>query len=144
MRRVGFLIVTLVAVGALVAAPALAEKTALRAVMAAEEEVPSPGPAGGKGTADVETDDEAGQLCYKLKYSGIGEPTGAHIHEGAKGTAGPVAVDLDIEKNGKAGCVPVDKAELVEIAEHPDEHYVNVHTADYPKGAIRGQLAPAS
>lgn len=144
MRRVGFLVVTLVVGGALVAAPALAEKTALRAVMTAEEVKPSPGPAGGKGTADVETDDQAGQLCYTLTYSGIGEPTGAHIHDGAKGETGDVDVDLDIKKNGPKGCVPVDKAKLADIAEDPAGHYVQVHTPEYPKGAIRGQLAPAS
>ena len=144
MRRAGFVLVPVLAVMALAAAPAGAQKTALRAAMTAEEEVPSPGPAGARGTALVEIDEAAGQLCYQLAYEGIGEPTAAHIHEGEAGVAGPVVVDLDIAKNGPEACVPVDPTELGHITGDPGGHYVNGHTADYPKGAIRGQLAPAS
>jgi CHRD domain-containing protein len=111
--------------------------------MTAEEEVPMAGPDGGRGTAEVVLDPDAGQLCYTLTYSGIGRPTAAHIHHGVKGKAGPVAVDFDYAKNGDQGCVPVDAAELAEIGAKPADHYVNVHTASYPNGAIRGQLGPA-
>lgn len=142
MRRPGLFVVPALAALALAVAPAaLAETTTLTAVMTAEEEVPEPGPAGAKGTAEITIDEAAGQLCYKLAYEGIPEPTAAHIHEGGAGTAGPVVVDLDIVKNGPEACVPADAGELGHIAGDPGGHYVNVHTADYPKGAMRGQLS---
>jgi hypothetical protein len=40
-----------------------------------------------------------------------------------------------------SGCTSVDRAEIKEIIQHPEEYYVNVHNADYPAGAVRGQLS---
>ena len=31
---------------------------------------------------------------------------------------------------------------VTDILANPDGYYVNVHNAEYPGGAIRGQLAP--
>jgi hypothetical protein len=143
MRRAGTLTVVLMLAAAVTAAPASATATKYRAAMTAEEEVPGPGPAGAKGTADVVFDDQAGTVCYELTYSGISKPTAAHIHQGAKGVAGPVVVDFDVTKNGDKGCVPVDASKAGDIQAYPGQYYVNVHTVDYPKGAMRGQLAPA-
>ncbi len=143
MRRAGSLAVAVSLAAAMSAAPVSAASTTYSAEMTAEEEVPEPGPAGGRGTAEVVVDPDAGQLCYTLTYSGIGKPTAAHVHHGAEGVAGPVAVDFEYAKNGDQGCVPVDAAELAEIGQAPADHYVNVHTANYPNGAIRGQLGPA-
>jgi hypothetical protein len=42
------------------------------------------------------------------------------------------------------GCARGLKNKLVrKIAQYPERFYVNVHNADYPDGAIRGQLGPA-
>jgi hypothetical protein len=42
------------------------------------------------------------------------------------------------------GCTPttqpVDRRLLMDIIQHPQDYYVNVHNADFPGGAIRGQL----
>jgi hypothetical protein len=112
-----------------------------QATLDASEEVPSPGPAGAKGTAKIVLDDVANTLCYELSWEGIKDPTAGHIHTGAKGIAGPVAVDFKLKDNGPKACVPVNPTSLAAIRDDPAGHYVNVHTADYPKGAIRGQLA---
>jgi hypothetical protein len=37
-----------------------------------------------------------------------------------------------------------DKAKLEKIDSNPSGYYVNLHTADYEKGAMRGQLEPVS
>jgi hypothetical protein len=120
----------------------MAATTNQQATLNASEEVPSPGPAGAKGTAKIVLDDAANTLCYELTWEGLsGEPTAAHVHTGKKGVAGPVAVDFKLKENGPKACVPANPTSLAGIRDNPDGHYVNVHTADHPKGAIRGQLA---
>jgi hypothetical protein len=65
----------------------------------------------------------------------------AHIHRGAAGVAGPVVVPLDPPAGGKStGCPTVAKEVADEIMANPSNFYVNVHTAEHPAGAIRGQL----
>jgi hypothetical protein len=93
-------------------------------------------------------------LCYTLTVEKIAPATAAHIHKGAKGTNGPVVVNLaapadgnaaDCLTEGEAGKFVVDAngAQLTTVADilaDPDGYYVNVHNAEYPGGAIRGQL----
>ena len=91
-----------------------------------------------------------GKACFVLRWSGISAPTAAHIHTGRAGVAGPVAVlffqpgtnaaSLPDTLNAVAGCVDVNRDLARAIAASPRDWYVNVHTADFPAGAIRGQL----
>jgi hypothetical protein len=118
---------------------AQAATTNEHANLAGSEEVPTPG--AGTGSADIVLDDAANTVCYQLTYEGISKPTMAHIHTGAKGVAGPVAVDLNLGKNGDKGCVPADATTVASIRDDPGGHYLNIHTGEYPKGAMRGQLA---
>lgn len=140
MRKLGLLAASVCGAVALVAGTAGAAVTEYKAMMSGDQEVPTQGPPDGKGTAAVTIDDAAGQLCYDLSHEGIGAPTAGHIHKGPAGTAGPVVVNLDFAKNGEEGCVPVDAMTATAIGGDPAGHYVNLHTADYPNGAIRGQL----
>ena len=144
MRIGRVLVVGLLGIGSWMALPtAHAATTNQKADMTGPEETSPPGPAGAKGTAVITLDDSANTVCYQLTYTGITKPTAAHIHTGAKGVAGPVAVDFNLPKNGDKGCVPADPTVIGQIRDNPAGHYVNVHTAEYPKGAIRGQLAKA-
>jgi hypothetical protein len=91
-----------------------------------------------------------GKACFVLRWSGIGAPTASHIHQGAAGVAGPVVVpffqpgtnaaSLPGTLSAVAGCVAVDAGLARRIAASPRDFYVNIHTADFPAGAIRGQL----
>ncbi len=110
--------------------------------MTGVNEVPGPGDADGKGTATLKFDTAKNQICYELKVSGIGAANGAHIHSGATGKAGDVKVPLETpDANGNAkSCASVDAALIKEILANPSAYYVNVHTAEYPNGAVRGQL----
>ena len=139
MRKGPWLGIGLLGVAAWLAMPAVGAATMqTKAEMTGAEEVPGPGDEDGKGTATITLDDAANTVCYDLKYEGIGQPTMAHIHTGAKGVSGPPAVTLD---KGDKGCVTSDATTVKNIRDNPGGHYVNIHTADFPKGAIRGQLA---
>ncbi len=84
------------------------------------------------------------KLCYGLTVAAIGKPVAAHIHAGRAGVNGPVVVPLTQPATGAAGashgCVRVDRALVKAIHAHPKDYYVNIHTEQYPGGAVRGQL----
>ena len=96
-------------------------------------------------------------LCYVLTVSRIEPATAAHIHKGAPGENGPVVANLAAPADGNAadcltegevgpGTTPkFPTGETVQnILQNPGDYYVNVHNAEYPGGAIRGQLQPQS
>ena len=105
-------------------------------------EVPGPGDPDGSGTAEVSIADRVDNLCYEIDdVRGIAVATAAHIHRGAAGTAGPPVVTLDTPTDGESsGCQQVPEALADEIEANPAMFYINVHNAEYPNGAIRGQL----
>jgi hypothetical protein len=105
-------------------------------------EVPGPGDPDGKGFAAVTVNPGKGLVCYTLSVSGISTATGAHIHEAPRGEVGPVVVGLKPPTNGfSSGCAKVDHALAKDILKNPADYYVNIHNADYPDGALRGQLS---
>ena len=122
--------------------------TLLAASLKGANEVPGPGDPDGRGRAFVRLG--GGKACFLLEWSGIGAPTASHIHQGAAGVAGPVVVpffqpgtnaaSLPDTLSSVAGCVDVDAGLARKIAASPRDWYVNIHTADFPAGAIRGQL----
>ena len=104
-------------------------------------EVPGPGDSDGSGTVTLTVNPDKGEVCYDLTVANMQEATAAHIHEGAVGQEGPVTVSLEAPKSGTAqGCTRVEAALLQALLENPARYYVNVHNAEFPKGAVRGQL----
>jgi hypothetical protein len=103
-------------------------------------------------------DGDPSTLCYALvdigKLAEVAQVPGngrqAHIHEGPRGSNGPVVAVLawpqdgqagDCLTEGEAGKFPTGEAGIVQrILNNPQDFYVNVHNAAYPAGAIRGQL----
>lgn len=83
---------------------------------------------------------EEGKMCYMLSVGEIGEPTAAHLHEGKRGEDGAPVVTLEVTGPKGENCVDVDAALLKKIGGKPANYYVNVHTAKFPAGAVRGQL----
>jgi hypothetical protein len=141
MRKGQLLGIGLLGVASWLAMPAAnAAETTVKASMTGDEEVPMKGDPDGKGTATIVLDDAKNTACYELTFENIGDPTAAHVHTGAKGVAGPPAIDFKIKTNGNKGCVPVDPTVAKAVRDNPGGHYVNIHTADYGNGAIRGQL----
>ncbi len=96
----------------------------------------------GKGSASAIYDE--GRLCFGLTVKNIGTPTGAHIHRGTRGKNGPIVVHLSQPSAGdpgaSSGCVNVQESLARSILRRPHRFYWNVHTSEYPAGAIRGQV----
>ncbi|MFD4421719.1 CHRD domain-containing protein [Agromyces sp. NPDC058484] len=103
-------------------------------------EVPGPGDPDGRGFAFVRWDTDDGTICYNIFVRRIAPATAAHIHVGDENTAGPVVQGLDAPTDGySSGCVDND-ALAAALDANPGNYYVNVHNAEYPAGAVRGQL----
>ena len=104
------------------------------------QEVP-PADLDGTGSFGVFLDAGRGQVCFGLQVANIAPAVAAHIHRGVVGQNGPVVVPLPPPTTGaSAGCVAADPAVVQDIINHPTNYYVNVHNAQFPGGAIRGQL----
>ncbi|MGB3710220.1 MAG: CHRD domain-containing protein [Erythrobacter sp.] len=97
----------------------------------------------GSGTAEISFADELTRVCWDLNdLRGLGPITGAHIHKGRAGVDGDVVLALSqATEGGWRGCSSDTKWVQGAFEEGISNYYVNVHTAEYPKGAIRGQLS---
>lgn len=126
----------------LLAGPAMAAgPVTMTTGLSGAAEVPGPGAPNGAGTASITVDSARGQVCFSLTATGTDTPTMAHIHKGAVGVAGPVIVALDPPASGSSsGCKPAEPEVITALLATPTDYYVNVHTAAFPKGAMRGQL----
>jgi hypothetical protein len=92
---------------------------------------------------------KGGRVDFSLRWSRIAPPTLGHIHQGKAGVNGAVVVDLFSAKdglpatiNGVAGTAKgLDRKLTNDIARNPRGFYTNLHTAEFPGGAVRGQLS---
>jgi hypothetical protein len=121
----------------------LAAETILTADLAGDAETDEDG----TGSAMITLDPDAGTACWELTVENIEPVTQSHIHVGAEGVSGDVVVPLDVDgfEGTSEGCVEEQEAATLQaIIDDPAGYYVNVHTADFEGGAIRGQLVGAS
>ena len=98
----------------------------------------------GSGLATLTVNPGQEEVCYELSVEGITLPSiGAHIHVGDAGENGPVVVPLNPpDASGvSSGCAQVPRELSLAIIQNPENYYVNVHTTDFPNGALRGQLS---
>ena len=118
----------------------LAAETTLTATLAGDAETDEDG----TGTATVVLDPAAGTACWNMSAEDIDAVGASHIHVGAAGASGDVAVDLDVDgfEGSSEGCTEGADADVLQaIIDNPAGYYVNLHTEPFPGGAIRGQLA---
>jgi len=120
--------------------------SALFAVMTGAKEVDvngeHRGDPNGRGSFSATLDGR--QLCYGIQVKNINDPVAAHIHRGSRRVAGPAVQELSAPAAGDPGassaCVRLSRSLARGLRSTPGRFYVNVHTADLPNGAVRGQL----
>ncbi|CAN7551056.1 CHRD domain-containing protein [Phenylobacterium sp. LjRoot219] len=115
----------------------------LKASLTGAAEKPTAGDPDGAGVAALQVNVGKTQICYDLQVSDVAVATMAHIHKAPATDAGPVVVPLTAPSvDGKSSaCVTVAQDLAKDILQNPDAYYVNVHNAEFPAGAVRGQLS---
>ncbi len=121
----------------LAAAPASAETLAFKADLKGASEVP-PTDSTATGTATVDVDTATKELKWTIQFSGLtGDATAAHFHGPATvgENAGPA---VDISGKIESGSATLTDAQLADL--QAGKLYINIHTAKFPDGEIRGQV----
>jgi hypothetical protein len=129
------------------------ENRALFAVLTGRKEVDASGHRGagdpnGRGSFTAIVD--GNQLCFGITVKDLGAaPTAAHIHGPARpnqnaGVVVPLTAPASPDPGASSGCVSVDPALARAILKRPHRYYANVHTGQFPDGAVRGQLTRKS
>jgi CHRD domain len=107
--------------------------------------VTPPGDAVAVGQSLVTVNTATNEVCGNLSATDLAPFNGFHIHKGDENTRnGPIVVDWAPPKGSIAPfskCVIASSPALAQdIAAHPENYYVNVHTDAFPAGAISAQL----
>jgi hypothetical protein len=94
------------------------------------------------GVAFVLIDPVANTIGYAVVttgFAGLNAATSANIHLGSSSANGDPQYPLDVDQTGNgSGSLQASAAEIAEWFR--TEHYVSLRTAEFPNGAIRGQL----
>lgn len=109
------------------------------------------GELGASADASVVVDYVAGEITWAVAYTGVTGPfdegPGFHIHAGGANENGPIvaflATGADLEAaDGTLEGVFTDAsaATLRAIMQEPGDYYLNLHSNDFPAGAVRAQL----
>ena len=125
----------------------------LFAVLTGRKEVDASGRRGagdlnGRGSFTAIVD--GNQLCFGITVKNLGAaPTAAHIHGPARpnqnaGIVVPLTAPSSPDPGASSGCVTVEPAVARAILKNPRKYYANVHTSQFPNGAVRGQLSRKS
>lgn len=112
-----------------------------RATLSPNEEVPPAANSRGTGTAEVRVNIRDNSITWKTTHSGATGPiTMGHIHgPAAPGANAGVVVPLTgVDKPSAEGSGKLTPTQYGDLA--AGLYYVNLHSAQYPGGELRGQL----
>ena len=125
-----------VGITAFASMPALAEVQQFKASLNGKSVSPATDSAA-TGTADIKIDTDAKTITWTIKTTGLtGAAMAAHFH----GPADPgtnAKPEIDISKSIEQGTAPITAAQIADF--NAGKIYVNIHTAKFPDGEIRGQ-----
>jgi hypothetical protein len=128
---------------ALAAAPALASELKYNTVLSGQSETP-PNDSKGTGTVDATYDTDTKTLTWTIDYHDLsGDVMAAHFHGPAKEgeKADPVVPIPDPLASPIKGSATLTDAQYDDL--NKGLWYFNLHTAKYPDGELRGQMAAA-
>lgn len=141
-------------------APAIESDLDFSANLDGNQEVP-PNTSRATGTARYELRDGGTRLSFSHQFRRLRRITAAHLHLGAAGQNGPVIAFLlpgdfdpdsldarrarrgfsgEIGNGDLVGPLAGDPLDALIAAISAGEVYINIHSEDFPAGAIRGQL----
>ena len=132
------------AAGLFFAAPAYAEVLNMAADLTGTAEVPA-NESAGTGKLEATYDTETMMFTWTVTYEGLtGEATAAHFHgpAAADATAGPVVPIEGALASPIEGSATLTEEQATQLQD--GMWYVNVHTAEYPDGELRGQVTAAA
>ncbi|MBW3548467.1 MAG: CHRD domain-containing protein [Actinobacteria bacterium] len=127
------------------AAPGAAPPAGGRTYTATLRASADPGPPGdpdGSGRASVTVHLGRELLCVAVTTSGIAPVTSVHLHQASATSAQPIVSGRPPASGGSRQCFGVAREVLTRVSTDPAGHYVEVHNAEFPEGALRGFLAP--
>jgi hypothetical protein len=102
---------------------------------------PQTGDPDGSGRAHLDVNPGRQEIAWSLTVTAIDTATAARLHRGVTGQNGPAVLAFQPPRTGaSSGTLAVDRAVAIDILRNPRLYYVIVTTADYPDGALRGQL----
>lgn len=135
------------ALAALMVTASLQAQTLGAALTASQETPPTTTP--GFGNATITFDSTRQNINVTITVSNLGSPiTAAHIHQAAFGQPGNVVLaftpSASFSGNTLSGTFAITSTLATQLLQNPSAFYVNVHTSQFPGGAVRGQLAAVS
>jgi len=95
----------------------------------------------GSGFADFWVGKPPLLFCYRLRTDKVGTVTSAHLHRAPEFSIGLPVLDLDAPTAGYShACTRVSRRLMADLRAEPEAFYVDIHTPEFPLGALRGQL----
>ena len=127
----------------LVASRAVAETTAFTADLNGASQAP-PTDSKAKGKGDFVYDDTNKKLTWTMTYWGLSDKAkAAHLHGPAsEGANGDKMITVSPLHSPIKGAAILTEEQVKALT--AGDMYIDVHSAKYPDGEIRGQLKPAS